>query len=110
MKQLTEYLLKKDFLFRDLRTIDPLLLGVRKKIKIYSGCDLGDHFIAICIVSQKSRFVLKTALELSEIHAKLALHEGHNFKKTLLLLEAPLCSKAKILLESKKWTIYNDFM
>lgn len=110
MKQLTDYLLKKEFLFRDLHSIDPIILGVRKKIKIYSGCDLRDHFIAIFVVSQKSRFVLKTTLEFGEIQSKLALHEGHNFKKTLLLLKAPLCSKAKIALESKKWIIYNDFM
>ncbi len=110
MKRVTEFLATKGFLFSDLKAIKTSQLGSRKKIEIYSGCDIKKHFISIFVVEQKARFVVKNGKELGLLRDKLKLVEEHNFKFNLLLIKGEICSKSIKELENDNWKIYNDFM
>ena len=110
MKRVTEFLATKGFLFSDFKTISPSQLGSKKKIEIFSGCDIKKHFISVFVVEQKARFILKNAKELELLKEKLKLLEEHNFKQNLLLIKGEICSKSLKTLENDNWKIYNDFM
>ena len=111
MKNITSYLNKKDFLFKQLNQIEPKTLGSRKKLIIYDACDTKNNLISIFIIESKSRFLIKNAKELEVLNNKLKYLQDHNFKKTLILISSPLCSKAKAYMkEELKWKVYDDFM
>ena len=110
MKNITLYLNKKDFLFKQFNQIEPKLLGSRKKIFIYDTCDIKNNLISIFIIESKSRFLIKNAKELELLNTKLKDYKDHNYKKTLILISSPLCSKAKKYMQELKWKVYDDFV
>lgn len=110
MKELTNYFNNKNILFKNIENIDPKLLKSRKKIAIYSSTGIDKNYYAIFILNAKSRFLKKNAEELMALLTVLADLKGHNFKKKVLLISSPLCSKAKALLKENGWSVYNDFM
>jgi|GEM_PF-3116062 hypothetical protein len=110
MKLITEFLLSKNFLFSDFKEIRPRELSSRKKIKIYSGCDIKNHFVSIFILKQKSRFIMKNFNEIQALKEKLKLLENHNFRINLLLLEGEICSQSLKMLQKDNWVVYNDFV
>ena len=110
MKNITSYLNKKDFLFKQLNQIEPKVLGSRKKLIIYDACDTKNNLISIFIIESKSRFLIKNAKELEILNEQLKQFKDHNFKKTLILISSPLCSKAKKYMQELKWKVYDDFM
>ena len=109
MKNITSFLSKKDFLFKKFTKIEPKDLGSRKKITIYDTCDNKNNLISIYIISAKSRFLIKNAKELELLNNKLKDFKDHNFKKSLILISSPLCSKAKTYMKDLKWKVYDDF-
>lgn len=110
MKRVTEFLATKGFLFSDFKSIQPTQLGSRKKIEIFSGCDIKKYFVSVFVVEQKGRFILKNVKEIELLRDRLKLLEEHNFKQNLLLIKGEICSKSLKTLESDNWKIYNDFM
>lgn len=110
MKEITGYFLKKDILFKKIDEISVKDLHSRKKIKIYCATSVKKEYYAIFIINSKSRFIKKTYEELENLLDTLTLYKNHNFKKKILLISSPLCSKTKKLLESNKWRIEIDFM
>ncbi len=110
MKELTNYFLKKDILFKEIKEVSPKDLGSRKKINIFIATSIKREFYAIFIVDAKSRFIRKNAEDLLMLYEKLIEHVEHNFKKKELLISSPLCSKAKKFLEDNKWSVRVDFM
>lgn len=110
MKELTNYFTKKDIIFKQISEIIPKELGSRKKIGIYQATSVKKEFYAIFIVDAKSRFLRKNADDLMALCETLSSHVDHNFKRKVLLISSPLCSKAKVYLEDNKWSVYIDFM
>ncbi len=110
MKELTNYFTKKDIIFKQISEITPKELGSRKKISIYQATSVKKEFYAIFIVDAKSRFIRKNADDLMSLCDTLSSHVDHNFKKKVLLISSPLCSKAKAYLKDNKWSVYIDFM
>jgi len=110
LKELTNYFLKKEILFKEIKEILPKDLGSRKKIDIFIATSIKREFYAIFIVDAKSRFIRKNAEDLLVIYEKLIEYADHNFKKKELLISSPLCSKAKKFLEDNKWSVRVDFM
>lgn len=110
MKDLTKYFLDKEILFKDLKEVFPKELGSRKKIEIYSATSTSKDYYAIFVVDSKSRFIRKNANDLLDLYNNLVDYEKHNFKKKVLLISSPLCSKAKKFLEDEKWSVKVDFM
>ena len=110
MKELTTYFTKKDIIFKQINETIPKELGSRKKIKIYNATSVDSKYYAIFIVDSKSRFIRKSADDIMILCDKLSGHLEHNFKKKILLVSSPLCSKAKAYLKENKWSVYIDFM
>lgn len=110
MKELTHYFNEKNILFKEIQTIEPKELHSRKKIKIFCATGIDKNYYAIFIIDSKSRFLKKNGQELIELCGKLANLQGHNFKKKILLISSPLCSKAKEFLKQNGWKVNNDFM
>ena len=111
MKDLTQYFTqKKDIIFKELKNVEPKSLGSRKKIEIFVGTSVSKEYYAIFIINSKSRFIRKNANDLLELLEKLVEYQEHNFKRKVLLISSPLCSKAKKFLEDEKWSVEIDFM
>lgn len=106
MKEIVEFLSKKNLIFKKLHKIDIKLLGSRKKIDIYEGVDTKSNYTAVFKVDAKSRFLVKNGEDISSLLQKLIKLQNHNYKKKILIISSPLCSKAKAYLEDLKWKIY----
>lgn len=103
MKQIVEYLQEKNHIFKSLKEVMPKELGSRKKIRLYLGVDLKGYYTAIFYVQKKSRVLKKEVLEYQILHKKLEKYKETAIKKKYMLINAPLCSKAKIQLEMEGW-------
>lgn len=110
MKEMLEQICRKQIVFTSLEMIDPKILHTRKKLLLFSGVDLKSYYHLMMRIEQKSRFVVKQAEEILDLEAKIVLHVNHNYKYKHLLLQSPLCSKAKTLLIQRGWKVYNDFV
>ena len=110
MKEITAFLNSKGYLFKQFKRIEPKHINSRKKIDIYSGCDIKNHFISIFIINQKSRVLIKNAKEIIELKDRLVLFEDHNFKKNILLIKSPICDKAIDFFKENRWALYDDFV
>jgi hypothetical protein len=105
MKDIVEKLQEKRLIFKSLKQIDIKEFGSRKKIDIYLGVDLKKYYACIIHISKKSRILKKEAEQLMEFHKKLERYNDSKIKRRYIYIEAPLCSKAKALLEDEGWII-----
>jgi len=110
LKDITGYFLEKNILFKKIEKINIKDLGSRKKIGIFTATSVKREYYAIFLVDAKSRFIRKNANELMLLCDNLASFKEHNFKRKILLISSPLCSKSKQYLEENDWRIENDFM
>jgi hypothetical protein len=108
MKNLVEYLQQKQIIFKSLKSISAKELGSRKKVSIYLGIDLKGYYTDVMHVEKKSRVLRKEAGEFIVLHEKLQKYVDKVIKKKYILIKAPLCSKAKTLLEEQGWKVYNE--
>jgi hypothetical protein len=110
MKEMLERICRKQVVFTSLDVVDPKILHTRKKLAIFSGVDSKSFYHLIFRIEQKSRFLRKHVEEILELCKALELHVKHNYKHKHLLLSAPLCSKASLLLQENGWKVYDDLM
>jgi hypothetical protein len=108
MKTIVEYLQTKQIIFKSLKEVTPKELGSRKKISIYVGIDLKGYYADVMQLEKKSRVLRKEVGELMLIHEKLEVYIDSNIKKKYILIKAPLCSKAKALLEENGWKVWDE--
>jgi len=107
MKSIVEYLQQKNIIFKSLKEIAPKELGSRKKIGLYVGVDLKGYYADVMVLEKKSRVLRKEAEELMRLHEKLEKYIDSSIKKKYIIIKAPLCSKAKALLEKNGWKIWH---
>jgi hypothetical protein len=107
-KETVDYLQKKNLIFKSLKEICPKELGSRKKIKLYLGVDLKSYYALVMSIEKKSRILRKEAGELMEFHEKFEKYIDSKITKKYIIIKAPLCSKAKLLLEEHKWKVWID--
>ena len=107
MKQIVEYLQKKNIIFKSLKEISPKELGSRKKVSLYVGIDLKGYYALVMQVEKKSRVLRKEAAEFLALHEKLEAYMDSKVSKKYIIIKAPLCSKAKAMLEDKGWKVWN---
>jgi len=105
MKILVETLRENGRLYKKLEEIQPKELKIRNQVKLYVALDLNRYYNAIILVSQKSRLLMKDLQKFEEIVQKMALYRDHQFKGKVLMLDAPICSKAKEAFKKAKWKI-----
>ena len=109
LKPLTEYFVSKSIIFKRIEEIVPKELNSRKKMQIFNAVGVDLNYYAIFIVDGKSRFLKKNAENLIELCSKLIALKDHNFKKKILLISSPLCSKAKTYLKENGWKVSIDY-
>lgn len=108
MKTLVEYLNHKNIIFKSLKEITPKELGSRKKISLYLGVDLKGYYSLVIQVKKKSRILQKEVGEFLNLHEKLESYIDSKVTKKYIIIEAPLCSKAKVLLEENGWKVWHE--
>lgn len=106
MKQTVEYLQQKNIIFKSLKPISPKELKSRKKIALFVGVDLKGYYADVMVLEKKSRVLRKEAGELMVLHEKLEKYIDSTIKKKYIIIKAPLCSKAKALLEEHGWRVF----
>ena len=109
LKNLTHYFMNKNIIFKEIEEILPKTLGSRKKIEIFAGVGVDSNYYAVFIVNAKSRFLRKNADDLMMLCSQLIDYKEHNFKKKILLISSPLCSKAKSYLKENGWKVSTDY-
>ena len=108
MKALVEYLNQKNIIFKSLKEITPKELGSRKKVSIYFGVEFkNDYYAVVMEVEKKSRVLRKEAAELMLLHEKLEHYTGNKITKKYMIIRAPLCSQAKMMLEENGWKVWH---
>ena len=107
MKNIVDYLQQKQIIFKSLKEITPKELGSRKKIGIYVGVDLKGYYADVMELEKKSRVLSKEVGELMALHEKLEKYIDSSIKKKYIIIKAPLCSKAKALLEENAWKFWH---
>ncbi len=108
MKTIVEFLQSKKLVFKSLKPIAPKELGSRKKISIWLGIDLQGYYADVMWLEKKSRVLRKEAQELMGLHEKLEKYIDSSIKKKYIVIKAPLCSKAKALLEEHGWKVFKQ--
>ncbi|MDQ7085516.1 MAG: hypothetical protein Q9M36_11580 [Sulfurovum sp.] len=108
MKKIVDYLQNKHIIFKSLKEVLPKEIGSRKNLKLYVGVDLKSYYASLFCISKKSRFLRKEAQELILLHEKLEKHIDSQIKKKYLIIEAPLCSKARAMLEAQQWKVWHE--
>ncbi len=108
MKETVEYLQKKNLIFKSLKEISSKELGSRKKIELYLGVDLKGYYALVMKIEKKSRILRKEAGELMVLHEKLEKYIDSKITKKYMIIKAPLCSKAKAMLEENGWKVWHD--
>jgi len=107
MKTIVEYLQQKNIIFKSFKEITPKELGSRKKIDIFVGVDLKGYYADVLQIEKKSRVLRKEVEELMALHEKLEKYIDSSIKKKYIIIKAPLCSKAKAMLEENKWKVWH---
>jgi len=105
MKAIVEEMRSKNIICKSLEEVTPKVLGSRKKVSLYVGVDLKSYYCTIIKLTKKSRVLRKEAEELMALHEKMEAYKNTKITKKYIWIEAPLCSKAKALLEEHGWKV-----
>jgi len=108
MKEIVDYLQQKNLMFKSLKEITPKEIGSRKKIEIYLGIDMKEYYALIMCIEKKSRILRKEARELMLLHERVESYIDSRITKKYMIIKAPLCSKAKALLEENGWKVWHE--
>jgi len=92
--------------YQYVETINIKELGIRKKIDVFITKNIKDENSILFYVTQKSRFLQKDVDKLEEINTVILSNIQEQIKEKVILIESPLCSKAKTKLEELDWTIF----
>jgi len=105
MKRVVELCQERGMIFRSLKPIDLKQLKSRKRIKLFLGVDMRGYYHILISIEKKSRILRKEAGELMYFHTKLEQHIESKIKHKCILIQAPLCSKAKTLFQEEGWRV-----
>ncbi len=108
MKEIVDYLHTKNLVFKSLKEISPKELGSRKKIALYLGVTMQGYYALVMSIEKKSRILKKEATELMLLHEKVEKYVDSKITKKYIIIKAPLCSKAKALLEENNWKVWHE--
>ena len=108
MKALVEKMAQKNLICKSLEEVVPKVLGSRKKVELYVGVDLKGYYCLLMKLTKKSRVLRKEVEELMLLHAKIENYKDTKILKKYIWIQAPLCSKAKVLLEENGWKVWHD--
>ena len=108
MKEIVELMNQKNLICKSLEEVLPKALGSRKKVALYVGVDLKGYYCLVIKLRKKSRVLRKEVAELMALHEKMEAYKDTKITKKYILIEAPLCSKAKALLKENGWKVWHE--
>ncbi|MCB4780470.1 MAG: hypothetical protein LGB62_04585, partial [Sulfurovum sp.] len=79
----------------------------RKKIEIYLGINLKGYYGLVMCLSKKSRVLRKETEEIIVLHQKIQNYIDAMIPYCYILIDAPLCSKAKTMLNEHGWKVFH---
>jgi len=103
LKPIIDRLNARGLIYKNLEEVQPGALGIRNRIRLFVATDRKGYYTAIFVVAQKSRVLMKDVEKLEAILRKLELYVDHAFKHRVLMLDAPLCSKAEAAFKQQGW-------
>lgn len=103
---LSELLLKKGLFLKKFKTIQIKKFSKLKSYKIYYGVDKNGYHTLVYVRDAKSKFILKNAQNLQNLHKLIENSEDKIIKKKILFYNSDICSKAKENLKNDGWRIY----
>ena len=106
MKEIVEFFQERGIVFKSFKVIPPKALGSRKKVAIFIAVDLKGYYADVMWLEKKSRVLRKEAEELMRLHESLERYIDSSIKQKYIIIKAPLCSKAKALLEENGWRVF----
>jgi hypothetical protein len=106
MKSIVEFLSQKKIICKSFSSIHPSKLESRKKVDIYFGVNLKGYYCSVFSIAKKSRVLHKEAEEILELHSRLEKNNNSKINQKYLLVQAPICSKAKAFLEESDWKVW----
>lgn len=105
LKPIIDRLNAEGLIYKQFEEIRPGALGIRNKIRLFTATDLQRRYSAVFVIAQKSRVLMKDVEKLETILKKLELYVDHAFKQRVLMIDAPLCSKAEAAFKKAGWKI-----
>jgi hypothetical protein len=105
LKPIIDRLNAQGLIYKNLDEIRPGALGIRNRIRLFSATDREGYYTAVFVVAQKSRVLMKDVEKLELILKKLEVYVDHAFRRRVLMLDAPLCSKAEAAFKKQGWKI-----
>ena len=105
LKPIIDRLNARGLLYKKLNEVFPKAIGIRNRMRLFSATDRQGYYTAIFVVAQKSRVLMKDVEKFDSILRKLELYADHAFKHRILILDAPLCSKAEAAFKKEGWKI-----
>ena len=105
LKPIIDRLNARGLIYKKLDEVPPAALGIRNRIRLFAATDRQGYYTAIFVVAQKSRVLMKDVEKFETILRKLELYADHAFKHRVLMLDAPLCSKAEAAFKKQGWKI-----
>jgi len=106
MKEVVELLAQNNIIFKTLNPLPPKAIGSKKRIDIYLGVQLNNYYTLIFSIQRKSRVLIKDVQEYQKLHQQLEEYNQSKIYKKYILLDAPLCSKAKAKLQELGWRVF----
>ncbi len=105
MKEVLEPLQARGYLFKRFEPFALKTIGSRKRIEVYHGIDLKNRYVLVFVVNKKSRILQKEVREWFDLKVRIENYYGYRILQNIAVIHAPLCSKAKALLESEGWKV-----
>jgi len=105
LKPIIDRLNARGLIYKKLDEVFPKALGIRNRMRLFAATDRQGYYTAIFVVAQKSRVLMKDVEKFEMILRKLELYADHAFKHRVLMLDAPLCSKAEAAFKRQGWKI-----
>lgn len=105
MKKIVTQLQSKKLIYKKIEEMKPSALNIRNKIRIFHTLDLSSRYGVVFVVSQKSRILQKNVEVFEGIVEKIKIYVDHNVINKVIIIDAPLCSKAEALFKQKKWKV-----
>ena len=90
--------------FQDIKQLTLKDIGIRKKLNIFTAKSDSTTYV-ILHITQKSRILRKDAEKLEGIYRQILNYLDLKTSSKIVSIEAPLCSKAKALLEDFNWIV-----
>ena len=106
MKELVEYFVEQNIVFPKLEHLNNKALGVKSRFQLYKAVDMSKRYCLILHIARKSRFLQADAKKIDAVASQVMQVLGHNFAKKYIYIQAPLCSKANVLLGTLGWKVY----